>query len=252
MRSADDLVVVGEFRSVDDDTDISTCVDIADTGFIALGELKSRLKSKSESLNQFYQGDEISRQETYTHHVLSYQFNSDCFSWHYGWKGNRYKQKIRHVFMVSLLIPQTFKLDINKYNQMEKLVLKGQYYSPSFCVLSLRRRMAALTTKTMQELTSSSSNTNQQPIELSQSLFAVFRYPLCDSFIGPKIHDVDYCPEDDDEPKDRIESKMEEVTILSMSSEMLSEDKPIEFKPSAPENLLMIYCYNIEKFGVKS
>ena len=130
-----ELIIVAEFRPLDDESDSSDCYELSERGCISECDLKSRLKSKSESLKQFYLGILTSKNDNEEFISLAYSFNNECISWHYSWKGNRYKQRVNHVFMVSVLLRSNLKND-----SLRMHTLLGQFCSPSFCILSLRRR----------------------------------------------------------------------------------------------------------------
>eukprot|EP01041_Mallomonas_annulata_P003835 gene3834-7638_t len=134
-----DVLIIGEFRPFNDESDVSDCVNLSDFGGLYEEEIKVRLKSRTESLHQFYASKESCRAEYLDHWEIASDFNEDCCSWHYGWKGNRYKQSVRHVFMVSVLVREKVPCPIRGH--FYKLL--GQFCSPSFCVLSLRRRVVS-------------------------------------------------------------------------------------------------------------
>ena len=64
------------------------------------------------------------------------EFNSECRGWHYGWTGSRFKTSINHVLAVHILLPSRRR----GQPQSVGLRLAATFYSPSFMVVSLRRK----------------------------------------------------------------------------------------------------------------
>lgn len=135
----DDVIVVGEFRPLEEGNNIDS-YDLIDLKVTTISEetLFQSIKTKSDSFNQFYLGKEVSRYDSMNSgefKELFLDFNEDCYSWHYGWKGNRYKQNMKHAFIVSVL------LRLPGLSRQSSLKIIGQFTSPDFCVMSLRRRV---------------------------------------------------------------------------------------------------------------
>jgi len=132
----DHIYILGEFHYSDRPSDDPDYIDISANGGIHESDIQSRLKTRTESLHQFYPAKISSQIDHYDHYELIIYFNDECVSWHYGWKGNRYKQNFLHSFMISVLVMDPSQIPTTNcyYN------LLGQFSSPSFRVLSLRRR----------------------------------------------------------------------------------------------------------------
>ena len=64
------------------------------------------------------------------------EFNSECRGWHYGWIGSRFKTSVSHVLAVHILLPSRRR----GQPQTAGLRLAATFYSPSFSVVSLRRK----------------------------------------------------------------------------------------------------------------
>ena len=69
------------------------------------------------------------------------EFNSQCRGWYYGWTGSRFKRSTQHSVAVSIFIRRPQLITRTENNGMVNV---ATFYSPSFVLVSLRRKATDL------------------------------------------------------------------------------------------------------------
>ena len=102
-------------------------------------ELLTNLRSRDDPMKQFYTASEVSRCVCGDYWDIHLHFSLEYGSWHYGWKANRFKQDVRHVFLVTVLTKQFQSSSAPHGVHLDTL---GSFPSSPFSVSSLRRKDA--------------------------------------------------------------------------------------------------------------
>lgn len=125
--SGGDLIFVGQFIESHEPCDAAELIqNFAESG----------AKQKRRAPNVFI-GTEITRQvsavDSKYAHIGSSQysmyviFNIGCYGWHYGWRGGRFKQNVRHAFSISIV-----------HRNGGSCKVLGEFRSSEFRVISVR------------------------------------------------------------------------------------------------------------------
>lgn len=153
-----DLLVIGCFRQVPEsgeDIDVSEDGTIGDRLFIPVSGiaeciLEPYLRTRQSPTNQYFTARQISLSRfggdtpSDGFWEVLFEFAVEYGSWHYGWKGGRFKQASRHEFSVSVLTKQFQRNDNFLGQPADHLALLGVFGSPPFQVNSLRRKDMAV------------------------------------------------------------------------------------------------------------
>ena len=156
------IMVVGEFRPISDPT-YEHDPEILTHGILE-NDLLPLLRTKENIFMRFFQARLVQSTVEKDSHELLMEFAVEYGSWHYGWRGGRFKQGVCHEFHATVL-ERTTAMDSAGASGSTFLRSLGGFSTASFIVHSLRRKDSPAAARTLEKATKTNRNSDNKQFE---------------------------------------------------------------------------------------